>query len=43
MSAHIGALQDQVNALYNDLNGLRAQLGQGMSIPHPQQSAAIDP
>lgn len=42
MSAHIGSLQEQVNTLYHDLNNLRAQLGAGIALQQPQQTA-IDP
>ena len=42
MSAHIGSLQEQVNSLYHDLNNLRAQLGAGIPMQQPQQTA-IDP
>ncbi|KAF2172583.1 hypothetical protein M409DRAFT_17814 [Zasmidium cellare ATCC 36951] len=41
MSNQIAMLQDQVNALYEGLNTLRAQMGQGMGVG--QQPTPIDP
>lgn len=50
MAGHMNSLQDQVNALYHELNNLRAQLGQGMPMQQQQQppppqppSGPIDP
>jgi len=40
MSGHIASLQEQINALYNDLNHLRAQLGHAppaVQLPPPSQ------
>lgn len=42
MAAHIGSLQEQVNMLYDNLNNLRAQLGQGPS-PMSQHQSQPDP
>ncbi|KAK4543731.1 hypothetical protein LTR36_005376 [Oleoguttula mirabilis] len=37
MTGHIASLQDQVNALWNDLSNLRAQLGHPPPLPPPMQ------
>ena len=42
MSAHISSLQEQVNALYSELNNLRAQFAAGIPMQQPQPTP-IDP